>query len=211
MFIEMMREQEDYRLNIEGKYSFNAFALQMQCTEEEARQFISDCINEFKLFETDGTYIWSNSLLRRMEKKEAKSYKARQSAKARWDKQSDDANAMQTQCECNAIKENKVKENKNNPPIIPPKKTFGEFVQLTEDEHQRLLADFGEQDLTRMIEILDIYLGQNKKNLKRYTSHNHVLRGWVKDKFLEEQSKARASPAVRNTKEAMIDQYFAGG
>jgi hypothetical protein len=116
MFVEMMREQEDYRLNIEGKYSFHAFALQMQCTEEEARKFISDCVNEFKLFESDGINFWSKSLLKRMEKKEAKSYKARQSAKARWD----NANALQTQSEGNAIKESKVKENKNNPPIIPP-------------------------------------------------------------------------------------------
>jgi hypothetical protein len=74
-----------------------------------------------------------------------------------------------------------------------------------------LLTDFGEQDLNRMIEILDIYLGQSKKNLRKYTSHNHVLRGWVQDKLLEEKSKGRASPGNRYSKEAMIDQYFSGG
>jgi len=122
LLIEMMRDQQDYCLDLSGKYVFNAFALQMHCTEEKAKQFITDCIEGFDLFESDGDSFWSNSLIRRMEKKEEKSQKARQSANARWNKKSD-ANAMQTQCDTNAIKENKVKESKVNTttPISPPK------------------------------------------------------------------------------------------
>lgn len=121
MFIEMLRDQEDYHLNIEGKYAFNAFALQMHCDEEKTQQFINDCINEFKLFESDGKTFWSNSLLRRMEKAEERSKKARKSAESRWNKKAN-ANAMQTHSECIAINENKVNENKvkTTTPISPP-------------------------------------------------------------------------------------------
>jgi len=112
LIIEMMREQQDYQLNIEGKYAWNAFALQMQCADEQAQKYIMDCINEFHLFESDGKNFWSNSLLRRMERADEKSNKARESALLRWEKERN-ANAEQTQCAPNAIKEKKVKEKKS--------------------------------------------------------------------------------------------------
>lgn len=97
---------------------------------------------------------------------------------------------------------NKTNQNKtdNNPPINPPndkplKILYGEFVELTEAEYVRLLADYGEQDLTWMIQRLDIYLGQNEKNRKRYTSHNHVLRGWVSDRLDDEKEKDKQKQA----------------
>ena len=97
----------------------------------------------------------------------------------------------------NKQNKNKTKQNKtynNIPPSNPPKKKpdkklYGEFVELTEEEYARLLADYGEQDLAWMIQRLDIYLGQNEKNRKKYTSHNHVLRGWVSDRLKEEKEK----------------------
>ncbi len=108
----------------------------------------------------------------------------------------------------NKQNKNKTKQNKtysNNPPINPPKKDkklYGEFVELTEAEYARLLADYGEQDLAWMIQRLDIYLGQNEKNRKKYTSHNHVLRGWVSDRLKEEKEKqskvAQFKPRTNN-------------
>ena len=104
----------------------------------------------------------------------------------------------------------KRKQNNNNPPINPPKKKpdkklYGEFVELTEAEYARLLADYGEQDLAWMIQRLDIYLGQNEKNRKKYTSHNHVLRGWVTDRLKEEKEKqskvAQFKPRNNNRRE----------
>lgn len=97
MLVEMMREQQDYKLNIEGKYAFNALCFQMQCTEEKARQFIGDCINEFKLFESDGKTFWSNSLLRRMDKAKEKSKKAKQSAQKKWGSGEDNDKSLRSQ------------------------------------------------------------------------------------------------------------------
>lgn len=110
-------------------------------------------------------------------------------------------------------KQNKTNQNKtynNNPPISPPKKkpekiAVSEFVYLTPAEHERLLKEFGEADTSRMIEILDNYIGQNPKKNNRYTDHNRVIRGWVKDRLLEEKARkakiAQFKPRNNNHRE----------
>lgn len=119
IIIELLREQTDYKIKID-KYVWNSLAMQTQSDADAIHQFILDCINEFNLLQSDDYYIWSESLLRRMDQKDIKSQKARQSANIRWGKNNDEsdnldnANALQTHSECNAIKESKVKENKVN-------------------------------------------------------------------------------------------------
>jgi len=106
---------------------------------------------------------------------------------------------MRDQCETNGENIIKYKQNKTkqdyNTPLNPPKekpqkKAYAEFVFLTEAEYERLIKDYGEADTLRMIEILDNYIGQNpSKNGKKYTDHNRVIRGWVKDRLLEEKAR----------------------
>ncbi|MDB5054832.1 MAG: hypothetical protein JWM44_2882 [Bacilli bacterium] len=84
ILIEMLRDVEGYKLDMRSKYAYHAFASQMQCDSTQAHDFITECIEEFKLFDTDYSYFWSNSLIRRMKKMEDKSEKARISANARW-------------------------------------------------------------------------------------------------------------------------------
>lgn len=82
----------------------------------------------------------------------------------------------------------------------PPKVAYAEYVYLTPAEHERLVNRFGQADTSRMIEILDNYIGQNPvKNGKRYTDHNRVLQGWVKDRLQEE--KERRSKGSRATED----------
>lgn len=129
MLIEMMREQEDYRLPVSGKYALNAYAMHMQCDCIKLASFIEDCVTEFGLFSKDENCIWSESLTRRMGMADEKSEKAKKAANARWEKRerrkpsnskgvSDCANAdaMQTQCGCNAdaSKNDAIKEKKGN-------------------------------------------------------------------------------------------------
>jgi hypothetical protein len=101
----MLRNESDFRMRTH--YKGIAFALQ---THEDC---IKKLINEFDLFELDEQYFWSESLLKRMELKEERSEKARESAKKRWNRDID-ANAMRTHSERNAdamqLKESKVKE-----------------------------------------------------------------------------------------------------
>lgn len=107
--IEMLRNESDHKMRTH--YKSIAFALH---TQEDS---IKKLINDFDLFAIDDQYFWSESLLKRMEMKESKSEKARQSAKKRWN-QDNDANAMRTHSDSNAnamqLKESKVKESKEN-------------------------------------------------------------------------------------------------
>jgi len=132
LIIEMMREQDEYKLPLK-KYIYNAIAMQVQCTDfakDNAKQFVLECINEFDLFQSDDDFFWSNSLVKRMEKKNDLSKKRSEAAKKRWDKSHDggdqeenekqsnanaeqnNANAMQN----DARKGNEKKGNKNNIP-----------------------------------------------------------------------------------------------
>ena len=110
--IEMLRVQEEYRLEL-NKLNFNA--LKMLCmTQIDIEEFVDKCVNEYKLFETDGKYFWSESLCGRMEKKDDLSQKRRESIQKRWSKkdEKDDSNTNNFQNDTK-VKENKEKEDTN--------------------------------------------------------------------------------------------------
>jgi len=109
--IEILREQEDYSLNIKDVDSI-VYELR------EPEEMILSVIKDFDLFIIKNNVFYSNSLKKRMRLREEKSDKARESARARWDNKDKthtdkDANAMRTHTERNAIKESKVKESIN--------------------------------------------------------------------------------------------------
>lgn len=79
-----------------------------------SKDTIESIINDFDLFVIEGDKFGSLSVERRLEERDNKSSKARESAYKRWNKNKDNANALQTDSECNAIKESKEKENKVN-------------------------------------------------------------------------------------------------
>lgn len=126
VIVENLRDEADHRLP-KKNYMFTALAVQMQCERNAVEEYVSDCINEYELFESDDDFFWSNSLLKRMNLKEEKREKAKKAAQKRWEKANEDkglknnkenevcernADAMQMQCEPNAIKgkERKRKE-----------------------------------------------------------------------------------------------------
>ncbi|WMT42810.1 DUF4373 domain-containing protein [Paenibacillus sp. D2_2] len=114
MLIEMMMESSDYKLDMQSKYTFNAFALQLQSETMQMQKFVQDCINEFELFVSDGQFFWSKSLLRRMEKRKKTSEKRSEAANKRWSNANaskSDANAMQNDAKESKGKESKVNEN----------------------------------------------------------------------------------------------------
>lgn len=99
---------------------------------------VDSVIRDFNLFENDGEYFWSNSVKRRMDRRLEKSEKAKASASHRWQ----NANAMRTHTEGNAIKERKGKENKGKESIvfIPP--SFEEMkLFFTENGYPEWLAE----------------------------------------------------------------------
>jgi len=77
---------------------------------------VQSILHDFNLFVFDGDFFGSMSVQRRMDERLQKSASARESAFKRWEKMrthsESDANALQPECEGNAIKERKGKENK---------------------------------------------------------------------------------------------------
>jgi len=114
IIIEMMAESDGYQLDCKSKYTFNAYAMQLQSNFDNVHKFINDCIEEFQLFESDGSYFWSNSLRNRMQYRDVVSEKRTAAAIKRWENQKKnddesktDANALQNHA--NETKQNETK------------------------------------------------------------------------------------------------------
>jgi len=105
----------------------NANALRIDC-DGIAYDLRADCemvrsvLFDFELFVHDGEKFGSHSVQRRLDQRNEKSKKARESASYRWN----NANALRTESDRNAIKESKVKESKiketkeDNTDMSPP-------------------------------------------------------------------------------------------
>lgn len=125
---------------------------------------VKSVINDFDLFIIKDNFFGSLSVQRRLDERNAKSKKASESANYRWSKLKDDANAMRTQCERNAIKERKGKEIKetkenNNNTIF----SFDEFWETYNKKTgrancERIYARLKDKDYAKIKETLPIYL-----------------------------------------------------
>ena len=204
VMIEMMREQENYKLPLKR---IGAIAMQTDCDKTLIKEFINRCINEFELFESDDKFFWSKSLLRRMESKEEKSEKARKAAEKRWEKPiGKNANAMRTQCERNAIKEKKRKRKrkkeskKKKSTHSQVRKKFGEYkhVLLTPDQYRKLLKKWGKMKLQHMIKVMDESI-QEKGNIYHIKDFNLALQKWAK--------KEKNIPNITHKKKNDGDEY----
>lgn len=98
--VEMLYEEGGYLMLSDSECIANE--LRTQCDT------LKSIITSDDLFKNDGEKFWSNSVLRRLEKRHEKSQKASESATKRWD----NANAMRTQCDGNASKGKERKGNK---------------------------------------------------------------------------------------------------
>ncbi|RKN86779.1 Lin1244/Lin1753 domain-containing protein [Paenibacillus ginsengarvi] len=164
ILVEMMRDSADYKLDMQSKYIWNAYAQQMGCTDAaHAKQFIMDCINEFELFTSDDLTFWSNSLLKRMKKREVVVEQRRKAARTRWEKYDeisepeggpmqlhddsnanasvadadamrDDASAMQNYAKERKVKESKVNENKEKEIDIYDRHEIEERIRILINE-----------------------------------------------------------------------------
>jgi hypothetical protein len=139
--IEMLYEQGG-KLMIEEIESY-AFALRTDAGS------INSLIKDFGLFNDDGQVFWSESVLKRLTIRSEKSQKAAESANKRWKKPGDNANAMQTHSEGNAIKENKGNKNKGkgfSPPSVDEVKKYFADNGYTEASAKRAFDHYSSGD-----------------------------------------------------------------
>lgn len=158
MLIEILREQPDYKLQI-TKYLFHALAMQMQVQKERLQEIVDACCNEFvegdsPLLVNDGQYLYSASLLRRMDKVDDISKARREAARKRWGAEGDgdsacktDANAQHKQSKGNKKKENKIKPDQTR----EEKKRIDQFAAFAGGDPDLLSALRGYEAMRKKI------------------------------------------------------------
>ena len=128
----------------------NALRTDYDCIAFDLRTdevMIKSIINDFDLFIINDGFFGSLSVERRLNERNEKSAKARESANKRWEKIKNDANAMRTQCKGNAIKDSIVKEKKVKDSIeVITTKVVSPEHQLIKDF---LLKHFDEKYVTQ--------------------------------------------------------------
>jgi hypothetical protein len=83
--------------------------------------------------------------------------------------------------------QSKVKKSKEKKSInISNTRTFGEFVEMSQDEYQSLLDKYGESTATKCIQELDNYKGSTGK---KYKSDYRAILSWVADRVSERDRK----------------------
>ena len=101
--VEMLYENEGFL-----EYNLDTLAFALRTDRDRIAKLFDG-----ELFVVSKGKFYSKSVNARLIKRKGKSEMARQSAFLRWNKpKKEDANAMRTQCDGNAIKESKVKESK---------------------------------------------------------------------------------------------------
>lgn len=190
ILVELMREADEYRLDMQGRYTFNAYAMQMHTECNTAERFITDCINEFELFQSDGSYFWSPSLIRRMELREQTSEKRREAANARWSKAK--KNAFASNSDANAMQGKERKVNKKE-----TKKKYADNVSLTEKEYENLCSKYGKEMTDRSIAYLSSYKEEKDYKTK---SDNLTIKRWVLDAVKKDPKTNKVVPILNEPK-----------
>ena len=75
----------------------------------------------------------------------------------------------------------------------PQKVKYGDYVHMTEEEHEKLIDAYGSEMTARLIEVLDNYKGAKGKT---YKNDYRAILSWVVEKVKEEQSKKGATAYV---------------
>lgn len=165
-------------------------------------KIVKSVINDFDLFIIKDDFFGSFSVQRRLEDRNAKSKKASDSANYRWNKSKDDANAMRTQCDSNAIKERKGKEIKetienNNNTIF----SFDEFWETYNKKTgkancERIYARLKDKDYAKIKETLPIYLDSVKeKDIKYQMNPQTYLNGkYWEDEIYQPPTQKKQEP-----------------
>jgi len=152
---------------VENLYN-NANALRTDCESiafelRVEENIISSILNDFDLFQFEDGYFGSLSVERRLAERNEKSLKARESANNRWSKKRSDANALQTQCDGNAIKESKGKEIKEKEEALYTVFDFDDFWKMyaksaDKEKCKKAYAKLSESERCDIKNKLPIYL-----------------------------------------------------
>jgi len=95
----------------------------------------------------------------------------------------------------------------NDKNVTRSKIKFAEFVSMTNDEYEKLLATYGKEMTAKLIEILDNYKGATGK---KYKSDYRAILSWVVEKVRKELPRGKEAPIEKFTNETdkqKIEKY----
>lgn len=141
---------------------------------------VKSIINDFELFVFDGDCFGSLSVQNRIDERDSKSMKARENAYKRWEKSHTDANAMQTQCDSNAIKERKGKEIKE--------------IKERKVKERKPAQLFEESILNDLFQFKNSFVGTPYESAN-FEYYQEIIGSWAKSKA---EKKADWIAAARN-------------
>ena len=181
--IEYLREQEDYKLKVSEKYGFRTLAGALSCDSEKLQSFVMDLVNEFDLLRFEDGFLWSDSLINRMQRWEANKANGRKGGRPKKPKQNPTQNRNKTQpkTETKALREEKRREEdrreeKNIRNVVPPQKIW--VWNYTRQYHW------------------------SKEECGKFYDH-HEARGWI----LSNSKKARDWQAMARTWESNRNKF----
>ena len=171
--IETLREIDDYKLPVK-----HLPALCLDFDYQEIHDFIADCIGEFDLLCSDGDYIWSDSLLVRMEAYN-ELVAQRIEAGRRGGLSKSQASAKQKGSDLIRLDKSRVDK----------KKKHGECVTLDEEAYKILCYQYGKVSVDSKIDDINNYCLSKGKRYKDYAA---TIRAW----FKKDGVLAKAKPKV---------------
>jgi hypothetical protein len=187
---------------------YDIIAYDLRTTNE----LVKSIINDFELFVINDGIFGSMSVQKRLDERDAKSKKASESARYRWDKNKSDANALPTQSDSNAIKEKKVKEIKEKEikvdDIEDRKLKFASTLEI-------FLPQYGRETLNKFY---GYWTEPNKSNtkfrqeLEKTWDLNRRLERWVSNNYNKGKNLSNGQPSkmesmVNSAKEALNMLY----
>lgn len=84
----------------------------------------------------------------------------------------------------------------------PPKIKYAEFVTMTQEEHDKLVSEYGQEKTDRMITVLDNYKGSKGKS---YKNDYRAILSWVVDKIEEESNRGGNCHGQNDTRQQTGD------
>lgn len=132
--VEMLYEEGGYMLHTE----YENVGFELRVKPETIRRIVCT----YELFSLDGEKFWSESALKRLEKRNSLSGKNKEIALEGWKRRKQYANALPTHSDRNALKERKGKESKEKEIVLPHGEIFAgcwdEWKKFRTEKHQKL-------------------------------------------------------------------------
>lgn len=95
-------------------------------------------------------------------------------------------------------------------PKKPEKQPYGKLlkVMLTEDEHKKLVSEYGEKVITEYIAKLDLYIGSKGT---KYSSHYATIISWMTKDGKTKIVKSKADEDAAKFHDTMLKRFMEGG